>query len=71
MAFSRKVIRYISPVTLGKQKGFSEASPGYLIIHKKTKVICYHTILDFGKFLACQNVQFFVELLLVSKQQGH
>ena len=56
---------------LGKQKSFSEASPGYLIFHKKPKAMHYHTILDFGKFLTCQNVQFFVELLLVSKQQEH
>lgn len=67
-AFSRKMTRHISPVILGEQKGFSEASPGYLILHKKPKAMHYHTILDFGKFLACHNLQFFVELLLVSSR---
>lgn len=68
--FSGNMIRYISSTILGKQKGFAEASPGYLILHKTPKAVYYHTILDFGEFLACQKiVQLPVEVLLASSQQ--
>lgn len=52
MAFSRKVIRHIFPMTLGKRKGFSEGPPEYLILHKKAKPMHYHTVLVLAKSLA-------------------
>lgn len=60
-------------MTLGDQKGFSEASPGYTILHKALKAV--HTKPFFilaTSFLTCQNIaQFFGKLLHVSKQQEH